>query len=82
MKIPFTNEERRIVETEFYDQIEIISTFTGEYAIRTYQYVGYIVLSKPVISITPKISGISFLNMVRYALKLPELSPEYFEWAH
>lgn len=80
MKIPFTNEERRIVETEFYDQIEIIPTFTGEHAIKTQQYVGYIVLPNHVISITPKISGISFLNMVRYALKLPDLRPEYFEW--
>ena len=47
--------------------------------IRTREYVGYIVLPNNVIVIKPKIPGIGFLNMLRYALELPELGKEHPE---
>ena len=74
----FTDEEIRIIQTEFDDKLELVHTRDGRHAIKTSQYVGYIVLPNHIISISPKISGISFLNMVRYGLGLLELKAEDF----
>ena len=77
-KDTFTDEEISIIETKFRDKIEIVSKRSND-EIRTREYVGYIVLRNNVIVIKPKIPGIGFLNMLRYALELPELgiSPPY-----
>ena len=40
------------------------------YVIKTFQFVGYIVLSDHILVISPKIPKISFINMIRYALSL------------
>jgi hypothetical protein len=77
-KDTFTDDELTIIETEFQDKIEIIPR-RNEDEIRTREYVGYIVLSNNVIVIKPKIPGIGFLNMLRYALELPELGKEHPE---
>ncbi|HET7389238.1 MAG TPA: hypothetical protein VFJ51_00325, partial [Nitrososphaeraceae archaeon] len=58
--------------------MELVHTRDGRDAIKTFQYVGYIVLPNHIISISPKISGISFINMVRYGLQLLELKAEDF----
>jgi 5-methylcytosine-specific restriction endonuclease McrBC regulatory subunit McrC len=77
-KDTFTDEEISIIETKFRDKIEIVSKRSND-EIRTREYVGYIVLPNNVIVIKPKIPGIGFLNMLRYALELPELGEEYPE---
>lgn len=77
-KNTFEDDELTIIETEFQDKIEVIPR-RNEDEIRTRQYVGYIVLPNNVIVIRPKIPGIGFLNMLRYALELPELGKEYPE---
>jgi 5-methylcytosine-specific restriction enzyme subunit McrC len=74
----FTDEEIRIIQTEFNDKLELVYTRDGGHAIKTFQYVGYIVLPNHIISISAKISGISFINMVRYGLELLELKSEDF----
>jgi len=75
----FTDEETSIIENEFQSKIEIFLKPRGKFFIKTYQYVGYIVLPNHIISIKPKIPKISFFNMIKYALDLPELNPEEFE---
>jgi 5-methylcytosine-specific restriction enzyme subunit McrC len=72
----FTHEEVDIIQNEFNDKLEFVPQWDGRHAIRTMQYVGYIALPNHIISISPKIPGISFLNMVRYALQLPEIRLE------
>lgn len=42
-------------------------------------YVGYIVLPKNTIVIKPKIPSIGFLDMLRYALEMPDLGKHYPE---
>lgn len=75
----FTIEELEILESRFPSQIQVISRYTGDQLIRTQEYVGYLILPNHIVSITPKIPQISFINMVRYALGLVELKSEYFE---
>jgi 5-methylcytosine-specific restriction enzyme subunit McrC len=77
-KDTFTDDDLTIIETEFQDKIEVIPR-RYEDEIKTREYVGYIVLSNNVILIKPKIPGIGFLNMLRYALELPELGKEHPE---
>jgi 5-methylcytosine-specific restriction endonuclease McrBC regulatory subunit McrC len=79
LESPFTEEEINIIENEFYNKLEIIFKPHGKFIIKTQQYVGYIILPNHIISIVPKIPKISFINMVKYALQLPELKPEEFE---
>jgi 5-methylcytosine-specific restriction endonuclease McrBC regulatory subunit McrC len=74
----FRDEEIRIIQTEFNDKLELVHTRDRRHAIKTFQYVGYIVLPNHIIRISPKMSGISFINMVRYALGLLELKAEDF----
>jgi 5-methylcytosine-specific restriction enzyme subunit McrC len=78
LEIPFTDEEITIIENEYYNK-EIIFKRHGKFIIKTQQYVGYIILPNHIISITPKIPKVSFINMVKYALQLPELKSEEFE---
>lgn len=73
-----TEDDIEILEDEFSDKIEIIQK-RNEDELRTHQYVGYIVLPNNVIVIEPKIPGIGFLNMLRYALDLPDLGADYPE---
>src|SRR5687768_16876279 len=75
----FTIEELEILESRFPSQIQVISRYTGDQLIRTQEYVGYLILPNHIVSITPKIPQISFINVVRYALGLVELKSEYFE---
>jgi 5-methylcytosine-specific restriction enzyme subunit McrC len=79
LDIPFTDEEINIIEIEYYNKLEIIFKHHGKVIIKTQQYVGYIILPNHIISIVPKIPKISFINMVKYALQLPELKSEEFE---
>jgi 5-methylcytosine-specific restriction enzyme subunit McrC len=75
----FSIEELETLETEFSKYIQIISGYTGKQIIQTQQYVGYIILPNHIISITPKIPQISFINMLRYAIGLAKIIPDYFE---
>ena len=72
-------EELEILEKEFSKYIEIISKHSGAQLIQTQEYVGYIILPNHIISITPKIPRISFINMLRYAIGLVKIIPDYFE---
>lgn len=81
LEIPFTDEEINIIENEYYNKLEIIFKRHGKFILKTQQYVGYIILPNHIISITPKIPKVSFINMVKYALQLPELKSEEFEIA-
>jgi hypothetical protein len=62
MQKKFTDKEVRIIQTEFNDKLELVPTLGGQYAIKTMQHVGYIVLPNHIISISPKIPGIAFLR--------------------
>ena len=75
----FSIEELEILEKEFSKYIEIISKHSGAQLIQTQEYVGYIILPNHIISITPKIPRISFINMLRYAIGLVKIIPDYFE---
>ena len=77
----FSIEELETLETEFSKYIQIISGYTGKQLIQTQEYVGYIILPNHIISITPKIPRISFINMLRYAIGLAKIIPDYFELA-
>ena len=79
LDIPFTDEEISILENDFYDKFELIFKHQGKIIIKTQHYVGYIILPSHIINIVPKIPKISFVNMVKYALQLPELNPEEFK---
>ena len=72
-------EELEILETEFSKYIQIISGYTGKQVIQTQEYVGYIILPNHIVSITPKIPQISFINLLRYAIGLAKIIPDYFE---
>lgn len=78
LRSTLTEEDIQLLESEFPDKIELIQK-RKEDEIRTLQYVGYIVLPDNVIVIKPKIPGIAFLNMLRYALDLPDLGMEHPE---
>ena len=67
----FTLEEERIIEEDFKDKIKLTFKSGNRSFIESQQYVGFIVLPNHIISIKPKISGISFINMIKYALSLP-----------
>ena len=75
----FSIEELEILEKEFSKYIEIISRHSGDQIIQTQEYVGYIILPNHIISIVPKIPQISFINMLRYAIGLVKIIPDYFE---
>ena len=77
-KDTFTDEEIDIIESEFQDKIEMVFKRDND-QIKTKQYVGYIVSLSSIIVIRPKIPGIGFFNMLRYALELPELGKNYPE---
>lgn len=77
----FSIAELEILEKEFSKYIQVISRHTGEQRIQTQEYVGYIVLPNHIISIVPKIPQISFINMLRYAIGLAKIIPDYFELA-
>ena len=79
LEIPFTDEEINIIENEYYNKLEIIFKRHGKVIIKTQQYVGYIILPNHIVSIIPKIPKVSFINMVKYALQLPELKSVEFE---
>jgi 5-methylcytosine-specific restriction enzyme subunit McrC len=72
--LPFTLEEEKILEDDFNDKICLTYKSGNRCFIESQQYVGFIILPGHKISIRPKIKGINFINMVRYALNLPELN--------
>ena len=74
----FTETELQILRTEFKGKLIVSPTFTGHHVIRTQQYVGTVVLPNHIIRIKPKISGATFISMVIYALRLPQIKPEDF----
>jgi 5-methylcytosine-specific restriction enzyme subunit McrC len=74
----FTPEELKILQTDFAKKIQIIPTFEGGYEIAGKEYAGYIILPNHIINIEPKMHPVSFINMVKYALDLPEVSNEIF----
>lgn len=76
----FSIEEIEIIEKEFSTYIQIISTYKDEQIIQANEYVGYIILPNHIISISPKIPQISFINMLRYATGLVKIIPDYFEF--
>ena len=43
---------------------------------------GYVILPHHIITISPKISKISFINMIRYALNLTKLSDSFANLDH
>lgn len=70
---PLSEQEILIVQRHFKGKIDIIPKLNGKHSIKSYEYVGYIILPKHTINIRPKIPGINFINMVRYALNIPEV---------
>ena len=52
----------------------------GKQSIQTKEYVGYIILPHHIISIAPKIPQISFINMLKYAISLGKVIPDYFDY--
>jgi 5-methylcytosine-specific restriction enzyme subunit McrC len=75
----FSIEELGILEKDFFKYLQVIPKYTGEQIIQTQEYVGYIILPNHIISIVPKIPQISFINMLRYAIGLTKIIPDYFE---
>lgn len=69
----FTEEEEKIIDNEFKDKIKLLYKSGNRCFIESQQFVGYIILPNHIINIKPKVTGISFINMVKYALNLPEL---------
>jgi 5-methylcytosine-specific restriction enzyme subunit McrC len=69
--LSFKKEELNTIK-RLKDKIEIfgeaIEPNKWIYIIKTFQFVGYIVLQDHVLVISPKIPKISFINMIRYAL--------------
>ena len=69
----FTSEEENIIETDFKDKIKLSYKSGNRCFIEAQQFVGYIILPGHIIDIKPKVTGISFINMIKYAMNLPEL---------
>jgi 5-methylcytosine-specific restriction enzyme subunit McrC len=78
VQVPFLTEELWTIRNEFKGKIEVMPTFDGKHLIKTYEYVGVIVLPRHIIKIKPKISNANFMYMIMYALGLPEINPERF----
>ena len=78
-EIQFSEEEIRIIERDFRGKIDIFIRSGGKQEIKAKEYVGYIVLPNHVINIRTKISDVSFFNMIRYALRWPELNLDHIE---
>ena len=69
----FTSGDEKIIETDFKDKIKLSYKSRNRCFIESQQFVGYIILPSLVINIKPKVTGISFINMIKYAMNLPEL---------
>lgn len=69
----FTSEEEKIIDMDFKDKIKLSYKSGNRCFIESQQFVGYIILPGHIINIKPKVTGISFINMVKYAMNLPEL---------
>lgn len=65
LKQILTEDETRILQTEFKEKLEVIYCSEGRQSIKAKQYVGY--LPNHIISIGPKIPEASFISMIRYA---------------
>jgi 5-methylcytosine-specific restriction enzyme subunit McrC len=74
--VAFDTEELNIIYDEFKNKIEVISKSNLRQRVKAKQHVGYVILPNHIIHIEPKIKGINFINMVRYALDLPEIKEE------
>lgn len=63
----------------FKDKVELLGEFdennTLAFVLKANQHVGYMVTPNHVVVINPKISRVSFINMIKYALNLSE-----FQW--
>lgn len=75
---PFSQDEIMIIQRNFKNKVEIVPKLNGKHSIRAHEYVGYIILPNYIINIRPKIPGINFANMVKYALNIPKLGIEDF----
>ena len=75
----FSIEEIEILEKEFSKCVKVLINYVGKQSIQTKEYVGYIILPNHIISIAPKIPQISFINMLKYAIGLGRVIPDYFE---
>ena len=69
----FSEEEEKIIESDFKDKMKLSYKSGNRCFIESQQFVGYIILPNHIINIKPKVSGISFINMIKYAMNLPEL---------
>jgi 5-methylcytosine-specific restriction endonuclease McrBC regulatory subunit McrC len=74
VNISFDEEELSIIRNEFKNKLEVIFESNHQQILKAKQYVGYVILPNHIISIQPKIEGINFINMVRYALNLLEIN--------
>jgi 5-methylcytosine-specific restriction enzyme subunit McrC len=70
VEIAFDTEELNIIQNEFKNKIEVIFKSNHQQTVKAKQHVGYVILPNHIINIEPKIKGINFINMVRYALDL------------
>ena len=76
----FTEEEEKIIEIDFKDKIKLSYKSKNRCFIEAQQFVGYIILPNHIINIKPKVTEISFINMLRYAIGLAKIIPdEYFD---
>ena len=71
--LEFSEEEEKIIEEDFEDKIKLSYRSKNRCFIESQQFIGYIILPNHIINIRPKVSGISFINMIKYAMNLPEL---------
>ena len=76
--LSLTADETQILQTRFRNELDVVYNPDGTQSIKARQFIGYIVLPNHIISIEPKIPEASFINMIRYALKLPKLTTEIF----
>jgi hypothetical protein len=70
VEIAFDTEELNIIQNEFKNKIEVIFKSNHQQTVKAKQHVGYVILPNHIINIEPKIKGINFINMIRYALDL------------
>lgn len=76
---PFLKDELDTIKEQFKDKLSVDIAFDGKQTIRAEHHVGYVVLANHTITIYPKVSTTNFVNMVRYALNLPQIKIENIE---
>jgi len=72
-EIQLTPEEEKIIENDFNDKITLFYKSGNRCFIEAKQFIGYVILPSHIINIKPKVNRINFVNMIKYAMNLPQL---------